>query len=71
MAAIAEFERELIRERTGDGRKRAMASGVKFGRPRALDSYQRQEAVKRRQNGEALGPIAQSYRVSTKTIARL
>ena len=32
LAAIAEFERELIRERTGEGRKRAMANGVKFGR---------------------------------------
>ena len=34
LAAIAEFERELIRERTGAGRKRAMAEGVKFGRKR-------------------------------------
>jgi hypothetical protein len=32
LAAIAEFERELIKERTGDGRKRAQAAGVKFGR---------------------------------------
>ena len=32
LAAIAEFERELIRERTGEGRKRAMAKGVRFGR---------------------------------------
>ena len=30
LAAIAKFERDLIRERTGDGRKRAMAAGVKF-----------------------------------------
>jgi DNA invertase Pin-like site-specific DNA recombinase len=34
LASIAEFERELIRERTGEGRKRAMANGVKFGRKR-------------------------------------
>jgi DNA invertase Pin-like site-specific DNA recombinase len=71
LGAVAEFERELIRERTGEGRKRAMANGVKFGRPHALDSYQRQEALKRRQNGETLGLIALSYRVSAKTIARL
>ena len=71
LAAIAEFERELIRERTGEGRKRAVANGVKFGRPRALDSYQRKEAVRRRQNGKSLSLIAQSYRVSAKTIARL
>ena len=36
LAAIAEFERELIRERTGEGRKRAMANGLKFGRKRKL-----------------------------------
>jgi DNA invertase Pin-like site-specific DNA recombinase len=39
LAAIAEFERELIRERTGDGRKRAMAAGVKFGRKRKLSYF--------------------------------
>jgi DNA invertase Pin-like site-specific DNA recombinase len=32
LAAIAEFERDLIKERTGDGRRRAQAAGVKFGR---------------------------------------
>jgi hypothetical protein len=42
LAAIAEFERELIRERTGEGRKRAMANGVKFGRKPKLSDYQRQ-----------------------------
>ena len=39
LAAIAEFERELIRERTGEGRKRAMAAGVKFGRKRKLSDF--------------------------------
>jgi DNA invertase Pin-like site-specific DNA recombinase len=48
LASIAEFERELIRERTGEGRKRAMAAGVKFGRKRKLSDYQRAEAIKRR-----------------------
>jgi DNA invertase Pin-like site-specific DNA recombinase len=52
LAAIAEFERELIRERTGDDRKRAMAKGVKFGRKRKLSDYQRAEALKRRAAGE-------------------
>ena len=54
LAAIAEFERELIRERTGEGRKRAMANGVKFGRKRKLSDYQRAEAIKRRDAGETL-----------------
>jgi DNA invertase Pin-like site-specific DNA recombinase len=41
LTAIADFERELIRERTGEGRKRAMANAVKFSRKRKLYDYQR------------------------------
>ena len=52
LAAIAEFERDLIRERTGDGRKRAMAKGVTFGRKPKLSENQRNEAIKRRATGE-------------------
>jgi DNA invertase Pin-like site-specific DNA recombinase len=43
---IANFERDLIRERTGEGRKRAMANGIKFGRKRKLSDYQWAEAIK-------------------------
>jgi DNA invertase Pin-like site-specific DNA recombinase len=71
LASIAEFERELIRERTGDGRKRAMANGVKFGRKRKLSEYQRAEAVKRRSAGETLTSIAKSYGVAVSMISRL
>ena len=71
LAAIAEFERELIRERTGEGRKRAMAAGVKFGRKRKLSDYQRAEAVKRRAAGETLASIAKSYAVDISMISRL
>jgi DNA invertase Pin-like site-specific DNA recombinase len=71
LAAIAEFERDLIRERTGDGRKRAMAKGVKFGRKPKLSDYQRQEAIRRRAAGETLGEIAKSYAVDVSMISRL
>lgn len=71
LAAIAEFERELIRERTGEGRKRAMANGVKFGRKRKLSDYQRAEAIKRRDAGETLASIAKSYAVDLSMISRL
>lgn len=71
LAAIAEFERELIRERTGEGRKRAMANGVKFGRKRKLSDYQRKEAIKRRDDGETLASIAKSYGVNLSMISRL
>ena len=71
LAAIAEFERELIRERTGEGRRRAMANGVKFGRKRKLSDFQRREAVKRRDAGERLADIAKSYAVDISMISRL
>jgi DNA invertase Pin-like site-specific DNA recombinase len=71
LASIAEFERELIRERTGEGRKRAMAAGVKFGRKRKLSDYQRAEAIKRRAAGETLASIAKSYGVHLAMISRL
>jgi DNA invertase Pin-like site-specific DNA recombinase len=71
LAAIAEFERDLIRERTGDGRKRAMAAGVKFGRKPKLSGYQRAEAIKRRTAGERLADIAKSYAVDISMISRL
>jgi DNA invertase Pin-like site-specific DNA recombinase len=71
LAGIAEFERELIKERTGEGRKRAMANGVKFGRKLKLSDYQRTEAIKRRANGETLTMIAKSYGVAASMISRL
>jgi DNA invertase Pin-like site-specific DNA recombinase len=71
LGGLAEFERELIRARTGDGRKRAKARGVKFGRPSALTAHQRQEALQRLANGEAQADLARSYRVSQATISRL
>jgi DNA invertase Pin-like site-specific DNA recombinase len=71
LAAIAEFERDLIRERTGEGRKRAKARGIKFGRKPKLSEYQRAEAVKRRAAGETLAEIAKSYAVDISMISRL
>src|SRR6478672_7502069 len=69
LAAIAEFERDLIKERTGDGRKRAMANGIKFGRKPKLSDFQRQEAIKRRAAGETLAEIAKSYAVDVSIIS--
>lgn len=60
LAAIAQFERSLIAERTSDGRKRAMANGIKFGRPAKLSDYQRKEALRRRTAGETLAEIAKT-----------
>ncbi|WP_298111479.1 recombinase family protein [Bradyrhizobium sp.] len=71
LAAIAAFERDLIIERTSDGRKRAMAAGKKFGRKPKLSDYQREEAIKRRAEGETLASIAKSYAVDISMISRL
>jgi DNA invertase Pin-like site-specific DNA recombinase len=71
LGGLAEFERELIRARTGEGRRRAKARGVHMGRPPALNAYQRQEALARREAGETLTDIARTYGVSHTTISRL
>jgi DNA invertase Pin-like site-specific DNA recombinase len=60
LGGLAEFERELIRARTDEGRKRAQARGVRFGRKPKLTVHQRQEALARRAAGEALVEIARS-----------
>jgi DNA invertase Pin-like site-specific DNA recombinase len=70
-ASSAREAADLIRERTGDGRKRAMAAGVKFGRTPKLSDYQRAEAIKRRTAGERLADIAKSYAVDISMISRL
>ena len=67
----AEFERELIRARTGEGRKRAQARGVKFGRPPKLNAHQRKEAIARMRNDETQADIARTYGVDATTIGRL
>jgi DNA invertase Pin-like site-specific DNA recombinase len=71
LGGLAEFERELIRARTGEGRKRAKTRGVKFGRPSALTPHQRQEVMQRLARGEAQADLARSYGVSQATISRL
>src|SRR5262245_5313833 len=71
LGGLAEFERELIRARTGDGRARAKTRGVKFGRPSALTAHQRQEALQRLANGEPQADVARTFNVSQATISRL
>ena len=71
LGGLAEFERELIRARTDDGRKRAKARGVRFGRPAALTSHQRDEALQRLAKGEAQADVARTFNVSQATISRL
>jgi len=71
LGGLAEFERHLILARTSEGRQRAQARGVRFGRKQKLTVHQQQEALARRAAGEALVDIARSYAVSHSTISRL
>src|SRR5262249_50625942 len=71
LAGLAEFERELILARTSDGRVRAKARGVRFGRPTTLTPHQRAEALQRLANGEVQANVARTFNVSQATISRL
>jgi DNA invertase Pin-like site-specific DNA recombinase len=71
LGGLAEFERELIRARTGEGRKRAVERGVKMGRPPKMTPPQIKKALRRRDAGEPMRDIAKSYDVSHSTISRL
>ena len=71
LGGLAEFERELIKARTGEGRARAKARGAHMGRPFKLNRDQRREAVARREAGEPLTDIARTFGVAHTTIMRL
>jgi DNA invertase Pin-like site-specific DNA recombinase len=71
LGGLAEVERHLILARTTEGRKRAQARGVRFGRKPKLTVHQQREAVERRARGQPLVDIARSYAVSHSTISRL
>jgi len=71
LGGLAEFERHLILSRTNEGRVRAKARGVRFGRKPKLTKHQQGEALARLALGETLTAIARSYNVSHMTISRL
>ena len=71
LGGLAEFERHLILSRTAEGRTRAQANGVRFGRKPSLTPYQKAEALRRRAASETLTEIARLFGVSHMTIARL
>jgi putative DNA-invertase from lambdoid prophage Rac len=69
--AVAEFERDLLIERTNAGIKRAKAEGKSFGRPSALSKRQQSEAKDRIKAGVPIAQIAKDYNTSRQTIMRL
>jgi len=71
LAAIGQFEVELIKTRMAEGRKHALARGVRFGPKPKMNSYQIAEALRRREEGETYAAIARSYGVTHPVIMKL
>jgi len=70
LSSIAEFERDLIRERTRDGLAAARRRGAVLGRPRVLDRRARDRAHRLRRAGKTLREIAKLVGVSRATVGR-
>lgn len=71
IAAVAEFERDLLIERTQAGLNRVKAQGKKLGRPSRLTSEQQKEIQIRRNQGCSLGILAKEFGVSRSAIQRV
>uniref|UniRef100_UPI00389AB699 recombinase family protein n=1 Tax=Sphingomicrobium arenosum TaxID=2233861 RepID=UPI00389AB699 len=69
--AVAEFERDLLIERTQAGLDRAKAAGKRLGRPPALTEKAQQEIIQKRLDGASLGALAKEYGVSRSAIQRV
>lgn len=70
IAAVAEFERDLLIERTQSGLARAKAEGRALGRPVSLKASQVAEVAQRLQAGESIAGIARAMNTSRQTIMR-
>jgi putative DNA-invertase from lambdoid prophage Rac len=71
IAAVAEFERDLLIERTQAGLTRAKREGKALGRPSALSPEQQAEVRRKRAEGASLGTLAKDYSVSRAAIQRV
>lgn len=71
IAAVAEFERDLLIERTQAGLSRAKASGVKLGRRASLSANEQTEVTRLLGEGASLGSLAKRYGVSKSAIQRI
>ena len=71
IAAVAEFERDLLIERTQAGLSRAKAAGKVLGRPQALTEDQQHSIIEQRRSGVSLGVLAKKHNVSRAAIQRV
>jgi putative DNA-invertase from lambdoid prophage Rac len=71
IAAVAEFERDLLVERTQSGLSRAKAQGKVLGRPRSVDAQASKLVVARLERGEAVAALAREFGTSRQSIMRI
>ncbi|WP_082727483.1 recombinase family protein [Burkholderia sp. MSMB2157WGS] len=69
--AVAEFERDLLIERTNAGIARAKSDGKAMGRPSALTKHQQNEAFRMLSDGATVSSVAKQYNTSRQTIMRI
>lgn len=71
IAAVAEFELDLLRERTSSGLERAKSQGVKLGRPAKMDSAMIEAIKKGHTEGKTISELARMAKVSRMSIHRV
>lgn len=69
--AVAEFERDLLIERTNAGISRARTEGKTFGRPSALTADQKSEVIQQLGLGVPIAQLAKAFKTSRQTIMRV
>jgi len=69
--AVAQFERDLLIERTQSGLRRAKAQGKKLGRPLILSGDQQEQVIQYLQNGQTVSAVSREFKVSRQTIMRV
>ncbi|HGG1400859.1 TPA: helix-turn-helix domain-containing protein, partial [Escherichia coli] len=71
ISAVAEFERDLLLERTHSGIARAKAAGKRFGRPSTLNEEQKLSVIARIKAGASISAIAREFNTTRQTILRV
>jgi len=71
IAAVAEFERDLLIERTQSGLSRAKAEGKTLGRPRSIEGEMLESVKAKLAAGETIAAIAKAHKTSRQTIMRI
>ncbi|MGJ8526876.1 Tn3 family transposase ISYps3 [Halomonadaceae bacterium LMG 33818] len=71
LSAVAEFERDLLIERTQSGLARARQAGKRFGRPPSLNPSQKQAVLDRIADGTSISAVAREFSTTRQTILRI